>query len=71
MMYKLAYKNSIYDAINHTCDEHIATKNNADFADLIFGFLGENNQQGLRGRVNIGLAEIVTEPSLSLLKQRY
>ena len=65
MMYKLAYKNSIYDAINHACDEHITSQNNVDFADLIFGFLGENNQQGLRGRVNIGLAEIVTEPSLS------
>ena len=65
MMYKLAYKNSIYDAINHTCDEHVRSQNKVDFADLIFGFLGENNQQGLRGRVNIGLAEIVTEPTLS------
>lgn len=65
MMYKLAYKNSIYDAINHTCDEHISSQNQVDFADLIFGFLGENNQLGLRGRVNIGLAQIETKPTLS------
>lgn len=65
MMYKLAYKNSIYDAINHTCDEHMKSQHQVDFADLIFGFLGENNQQGLRGRVNIGLAESLTEPVLS------
>ncbi|MDQ9021838.1 TIGR03986 family CRISPR-associated RAMP protein [Acinetobacter sichuanensis] len=66
MMYKLAYKNSIYDAINHTCNEHInSQQQEADLADLIFGYLGENNQRGLRGRVNIGLASCTSEPPLS------
>lgn len=65
MMYKLAYKNSIYDAINHTCDEHVnSQQQEADFADLIFGYLGENHQRGLRGRVNIGLANCTSQPNL-------
>lgn len=66
MMYKLAYTNSIYDAINHTCHEHVDGQHQqADFADLIFGYLGENEQQGLRGRVNIGLAKLSTDADLS------
>lgn len=53
MMYKLAYKNSIHDAINHTSDLHV-NHSSPDFADLIFGYLGEDGSQGLKGRVNIG-----------------
>lgn len=49
MMYKLAYKNSIHDAINQNIQSH-----QPDFSDLVFGHLGEGSQQGLRGRVNIG-----------------
>lgn len=66
MMYKLAYSNSIYDAINHTCNEHInSQQQEEDIADLIFGYLGENHQHGLRGRVNIGLASCTSTPQLN------
>lgn len=54
MMYKLAYKNSIHQAIKHTSPEHIESTQ-LDFSDLIFGCL---DNQALKGRVNIGLAEI-------------
>lgn len=58
MMYKLAYKNSIYDAINHTCTLHTQEQQKPDLADLIFGHIREKEQTSLRGRVNIGLAQI-------------
>lgn len=55
-MYKLAYKNSIHDAINHTSTAHTQAEK-IDFADLLFGYIGEDtdNQQGLRGRVSLGI----------------
>lgn len=61
MMYKLPYNNSIHDAIKHTSPTHLDYVKNhqLDMADLMFGSLGENNNQtNLRGRVNIGLANI-------------
>ncbi len=60
MMYKLAYNNSIYDAIGHSNKGHTDIDNRADMSDLLFGYLGDNEQQtsGLRGRVFIGLASL-------------
>lgn len=52
LMYKLAYDNSIHDAIGHTSSKHIKFSN-ADFSDLLFGFIEDDS--ALRGRVNIGL----------------
>lgn len=60
MMYKLPYKHSIHDAIRHTSDQHLDITG-PDLADLIFGYLGENGTNGLRGRVHIGLAELKKE----------
>lgn len=60
MMYKLAYKNSIHDAINHTTAHHTNIEQ-PDFADLIFGYFGEGDQQGLRGRVNIGQGSLQSQ----------
>lgn len=55
MMYKLPYKNSIHDAVGHTNAQHINDSHKAGMADLLFGYLDE--QEGvssLRGRVQIG-----------------
>lgn len=51
-MYKLAYTYSIHDAIGHTNKHHIEMKQ-PDFADLLFGFI--DDEDALRGRVNIGM----------------
>lgn len=62
MMYKLPYKNSIHDAVGHTNAQHVNDSLNADragMADLLFGYLGEQEgASGLRGRVQIGFAEL-------------
>lgn len=59
MLYKLPYKNSIHDAISHTNLQHIDETAKADMSDLLFGFIAEDeNQVGLRGRVQIGMAEL-------------
>ena len=55
MMYKLPYENSLHDAIRHTLADHLDSKQ-PDLPDLIFGFLGDDQNEGLRGRVNIGMA---------------
>jgi CRISPR-associated protein (TIGR03986 family) len=60
MMYKLPYINSLHDAIKHTSATHIQSTR-PDLADLVFGFLGEDDHTGLRGRVNIGLAKLATD----------
>lgn len=65
MMYKLPYKNSIHDAIRHTSDRHLDITE-PDLADLIFGYLGENSANGLRGRVNIGMAELRKDQKTAL-----
>lgn len=57
MMYKLPYSHSLHDAIRHTHDEHLGNQA-PDLSDLIFGYLGEGERGGLRGRVNIGLASL-------------
>tara|TARA_R110002167_G_scaffold366254_1_gene594018 strand:+ start:16751 stop:18841 length:2091 start_codon:yes stop_codon:yes gene_type:complete len=63
MMYKLPYENSLHDAIRHTLADHLASEQ-PDLPDLIFGYLGDDHpgqnrtQWGVRGRVNIGLAEL-------------
>lgn len=55
MMYKLPYKNSLHDAIRHTHNAHLDAQA-PDLSELIFGYLGEDERHGLRGRVNIGMA---------------
>lgn len=57
-MYKLAYNNSIHDAIGHTTKRHIEIKQ-PDFADLLFGFI--NDENALRGRVNVGMGFLQQE----------
>lgn len=57
MMYKLPYKNSIHDAVAHTNAQHVNDSHKAGMADLLFGYLDE--QEGvssLRGRVQVGFA---------------
>ena len=58
MMYKLPYKNSIHDAIEHTNAQHTDDSRSTDsagMADLLFGYLDEEQDgSSLRGRVQIG-----------------
>ena len=55
MMYKLPYKNSIHDAVGHTNAQHINDSHKAGMADLLFGYLDEQEgASSLRGRVQIG-----------------
>lgn len=62
MMYKLPYKNSIHEAVGHTNAQHVndsLSTDSAGMADLLFGYLGEQEgASGLRGRVQIGFAEL-------------
>lgn len=60
-MYKLPYTHSIHDAIGHTSKQHLETKQ-ADFADLLFGFI--DDETALRGRVNIGLGFLYTDHAI-------
>ncbi|KAI5911982.1 TIGR03986 family CRISPR-associated RAMP protein [Azoarcus sp. PA01] len=57
MMYKLPYRHSIHEAIAHTHPGHLHG-DAPDLADLVFGYLGDDNGGGLRGRVNIGLGVV-------------
>ncbi|MBK1646707.1 TIGR03986 family CRISPR-associated RAMP protein [Thiocapsa imhoffii] len=50
MMYKLAYKNSLHDAINNSCQKHL-DDSLSDMATLIFGRVGDASEQCLKGRV--------------------
>ncbi len=57
-MYRLAYDNSLHDAINNTSARH-QTTSQADMAALIFGLSDddvESSRPSARGRINIGLA---------------
>ncbi len=55
MMYKLPYKNSIHDAVAHTNAQHVNDSHKAGMADLLFGYLDEQEgASSLRGRVQIG-----------------
>ncbi|MEX2499533.1 MAG: TIGR03986 family CRISPR-associated RAMP protein [Wenzhouxiangellaceae bacterium] len=60
MMYKLAYENSVHDAIANTNPAHVRATW-PDLAQLMFGRVDESEPDGrnnLRGRINIGLARI-------------
>lgn len=66
MMYRLAYPNTLHDAISYTSEDHLTDKS-LDMADLIFGCMADNsgspnenqseNHSGLKGRVNISMAQ--------------
>ena len=71
MMYKVAYKNSLHDAINHTSPKHLDT-HLPDMADLIFGYISDAETPSssvpaaLKGRVNIVTAHLDSkQPPLS------
>lgn len=49
MMFRLAYKYSIHDAIKHTSQDHFDKKK--DFAETLFGYVEENSKDALKGRV--------------------
>ena len=69
MMYKLAYENSVHDAIANTNSAHIRPER-PDLAQLMFGRVDESASDGrnnLRGRVNFGLAR-VEDPNNTLWK---
>ena len=64
MMYKLPYAHSLHEAISHTHSAHL-DGTHPDLPDLVFGHLGDEAEQGgqrlqsgLRGRINIGLANV-------------
>jgi CRISPR-associated protein (TIGR03986 family) len=61
MMYRLAYKLTIGDAIKNTSYDHFLSK--PDLAELIFGYVNDNNE-ALRGRVHIGHLVAQNKPSL-------
>ena len=73
MMYKLAYKNSLHDAIKHTSPKHLNTQL-PDMADLIFGYISDAESHSsvpdsLKGRVNILTAHLEgEEPELKWSK---
>ncbi len=57
-LYRLAYKNTTHDAVNNTQVSHL-NSDSPDLPALIFGHISEDkNKPSLRGRVNIGAAEI-------------
>ncbi len=50
MMFRLAYRHSIHDAVKHTSADHLANKGN-DLPALIFGFTDEDKgHESFRGR---------------------
>ncbi len=50
LMYKLAYRHSIHDAITNTCPDHLDA-DRADFATTLFGKVGATPEAALKGRV--------------------
>lgn len=61
-MYRLAYENSVHDAVENTNKAHV-NPTAPDLAQLIFGQLDEHDPTGannLRGRLNVSLAETQT-----------
>ncbi|WP_227428777.1 TIGR03986 family CRISPR-associated RAMP protein [Psychrobacter sp. I-STPA6b] len=59
-MYKLAYKNSLHDAIANTNANHIYPNAQDDFAELLNGYSDneKTTQNGLKGRINFGFAKL-------------
>lgn len=56
-MYKLAYRNSIGDMIDHTSENHRAN-NQPDLAELMFGMLDDDDgKQSLKGRISFSAAQ--------------
>ena len=63
LMYKLPYEYTILEAIGHTSKEHLnmkeAQEHKADFADVIFGYVGlkkQGKEKSLRGRISFSSA---------------
>jgi CRISPR-associated protein (TIGR03986 family) len=54
-MYKLAYRNSVHDAIRKSSPMHLDGNGN-DLANLLFGRVGESPENCLKGRVSFGHA---------------
>lgn len=64
-MYRLAYENSLHDAIRHTSAAHL-DQTLPDLADLIFGHLDEEQgSNSLRGRVSLGLGVTEQQPAFN------
>lgn len=67
LMYRLAQKNSLHNALNNISPQHL-NAGQADFTELLFGRMApegiENpvHDWSLRGRVNIGLLEATGSP---------
>ncbi|SFM56202.1 CRISPR-associated protein [Ectothiorhodospira mobilis] len=65
LMYRLAYENSIHEAIVHTSSEHLALPGEGhgyDLADLLFGTVGAEQDAALRGRVTCEYATAEGDP---------
>lgn len=60
MMFKLAYNNSIHDAISHTGKDSPHLSHRKDFAETLFGCA--DDQDSLRGRVNFSAMTAVGNP---------
>ncbi len=69
-MPKLAWDFSVHDLIRHTSKEHLYGPEEGgdyDFADLLFGALGNTQDRALKGRVNCGYAFAEDDPKPSTL----
>ncbi|MCG5536615.1 TIGR03986 family CRISPR-associated RAMP protein [Ectothiorhodospira mobilis] len=65
LMYRLAYDNSIHEAIENTGSEHLALPGEGhgyDLADLLFGTVGAEQDAALRGRVTCEYAIAEGDP---------
>lgn len=58
MMYKLAYKHSLRETIEHTNKHHLST-DFFDLAELIFGAIRDDTQSSLKGRASFSHARCV------------
>ncbi len=71
LMYRLAYKYSIHQAISHSSEDHLkepGLQNGYDLADLLFGAVNGNDQNdAIRGRVSCEIA--VAEGAPTTVKQ--
>lgn len=66
LMYKLAYRHSIHEAIQHSSRDHL-DESIQDFAALLFGRVGKDAKDCLKGRVIFGHA--VAEGGPRAIKQ--
>ncbi len=62
LMYKLAYHNSIHDAIRHSSPEHF-NDDAEDLATLLFGRVGDTPEKCLKGRVTFQHALADSRPA--------